>query len=285
VLIESGSSVLGGRRGVYFDRDIEALRAANVTPALVFHGSEIRSPEIHRRLVAASPFQVRDDLTIRLEKSTAGMLDLVSDFDGPVFVSTKDLLDYIPHAVWLPQVVDGATWAPQPLRLGERRLVVASTATNRRLEGAEHIDAVCKGLAEEGRIEYRRYGNVPPEKMPGIIAAADVLIDGVSLGRYGVRSVEGMAAGRLVLGNVDRVIDKSGEIPPIVNVDPSTLGDVLTDITERPEHYREIAGQGPGYVRRYHDGRYSAEKLAGFLGVEIPADLWSGDRVEAAARS
>ena len=285
VMIESGSSVLGGGRGAYFDRDIDVLRTASVMPALLFHGSEIRSPEIHRGLVEASPFHVRDDLTMRLEASTAEMLDLVSDFDGPVFVSTKDLLDYIPHAEWLPHVVGATTWAQQPLHLGERRLVVVSTATNRRLEGTDQVDAVCRRLAEEGRIEYRRYANVAPEKMPGIIAAADVLIDGISLGRYGITSVEGMAAGRLVLGNIDRVVDKSREIPPIVNVNPSTLGDVLADITDRPEHYREVAGQGPGYVRRYHDGRYSAEQLAGFLGVEIPADLWSGDRAGAGARS
>jgi glycosyltransferase involved in cell wall biosynthesis len=281
VLIESGSSFLGGRRGVYFNEDIDTLRAANVTPALVFHGSDIRSPEIHRKLMATSPFGVGDDFSQGLEVSTSNMLSLVGRFDGAVFVSTKDLLDYVPTAEWLPLGVDTATWFAQPLRLGRRRLIVASTFTNRQLKGADHVDAVCQRLSDEGLIEYRRYANVPPGKMPSIISDIDVLIDGVVLGMYGVTSVEGMATGRVVLANIDRVIDKPGERPPIVNVNPSNLSDVLVDILERPEHYQEIAERGPGFVQRYHDGRYSSAILARFLGLDLPGSCECTDLAEA----
>jgi glycosyltransferase involved in cell wall biosynthesis len=285
VLIESGSLVLGGRRGAHFDSDLDALRVAGVEPALVFHGSDIRNPAVHRDLVADSPFHLRDDFTMGLEASTAKMLELVGGFDGPIFVSTKDLLDYVPGATWLPQVVEVERWAAPPAPIGERILVVASTFTSRRLKGADEVDAVCNALMSQGRIDYRSHTGIPPEKMPAIIADVDVLIDGISLGLYGTTSVEGMAAGRLVLGNIDRVIDKPGEAPPIVNVNPTNLRETLEDIADRPDHYREIAQRGPGFVRRYHDGRYSAEQLAGFLGVDVPPSLWAEDQLRVSSVS
>jgi hypothetical protein len=272
VLIESGSTILGGVRGGHFDRDLPALADAGVTPGLVFHGSDIRAPAIHRELVASSPFHVRDELTERLEATTTEMLRLVGGFEGPIFISTKDLLDYVPEARWLPQVVDVEQWARRPLLLGERRTVVASTFTNRRLKGADVVDAACERLASEGRIEYRRYANVPPELMPGIVGEVDVLIDGISLGLYGTTSVEGMASGRLVLANLERVVDKPGEIPPVVDVNAETFADVLADILERPGHYRDVAERGPGYVSRYHDGRYAAGRIAEFVGIGTAAD-------------
>ncbi len=282
VLIESGSTILGGRRNVHFDDEIDALASNGIEIALVFHGSDIRSPEIHRSIVDASPFHADDDVAASLETSTARMLKLVSEFDGSVFISTKDLWDYIPNAIWLPQVVETEKWASPPAPIGERLLVVASTFNNRYLKGADEAEAICNALAAEGRIEYRRYGSVVPERMPEVVAGSDVLIDGIVLGLYGTTSVEGMAAGRLVLGNIDRVIDKPGEVPPIVNANPSNLGDILVDITDRPGHYLNRAREGPGFVRRYHDGRYSAEQLAGFLGVSTLADMWSDDRMREA---
>jgi hypothetical protein len=213
------------------------------------------------------------------------MLDLVREFDGPVFVSTKDLFDYIPHAVWLPQVVDVKRWTTTKAPMRNQPVVVATTFTSRRLKGADVVDAACKPLAEAGRIEYRQYNGIPPADMPAIIADVDVLIDGVSLGLYGTTAVEGMAAGRVVLANIDRVIDKPGEVPPIINVDSSTIEEVLEDVLNRPARYRKIASSGPEYVRKYHDGRFGASQLAGFLAVDVPATLQNQLRTDAGVTS
>ena len=283
VLFESGSSLLGGRKGKFFDSDLAEIAQAGIKAGLVFHGSDIRDPAIHRDLVAVSPFRLRDDLTTRLEVSTAAMLERLASTELSVFVSTKDLLDYVPDAAWLPQVVDMESWRSEALELGARPPVVVAVPTNERLKGAGFVDDICSRLAAEQLIEYRRYANVNPSRMPEIIASADIVVDGIVLGLYGTTSVEGMASGRLVIANIDRVVGKPGEPPPIVNADPTTFEETLLDIVQRPESYQELADRGPDYVSTFHDGRFAARQLATFLGVEIPDSLAVGRVVGSSA--
>jgi hypothetical protein len=60
----------------------------------------------------------------------------------------------------------------------------------------------------------------------------------------------------------------------VVEATPETLEAVLDDVARRPEHYAEIAAQGPGFVRRNHDGRRSGLMLAEWMGcaAEAPAE-------------
>ena len=48
---------------------------------------------------------------------------------------------------------------------------------------------------------------------------------------------------------------------PIPEVTVDTLEGVLRDIVGRRDHYRAVAAQGPEFVRRLHDGRFSRDVL------------------------
>jgi len=52
---------------------------------------------------------------------------------------------------------------------------------------------------------------------------------------------------------------------PVAEITPSNLGTVLERFLADPGAAREVAAQGPPFVQRFHDGRYSARVLAEFL--------------------
>ncbi|MEU8134549.1 glycosyltransferase [Streptodolium elevatio] len=278
VLLESGLPLTGkAARSGRFSGDADVLRDAGIAVGLVFHGSDVRDPRRHRELYAESPFadpnsQVSQDLQPRYD---ARMRD-VADWDGPVFVSTPDLLDFVverwPHAVWLPVVVDLAAWRPGDEPLRRDKPVVLHAPSRGTLKSSPVVDAVVGDLAARGLVEYRRVEGVPPTDMPALVADADIVIDQLAIGNVGVLAAQAMAAGRVVVGHAAPSVRErfTGGVPQ-VEATPQTLRTVLTGLLDERDAAREVAARGPAFAAAHHDGRRSAAALASFLARHAPS--------------
>ncbi len=271
VMVESLRPIFGARGYPDASADIAAMLDKGINVSLLFHGSDIRLPSRHAKRERWSPFTPGDDLTERLEKQARAHAELVESLGLPVFVSTVDLLDDVPDAQWLPVAIDPARWqqAGRPLFAGERPVVV-HTPSNAKLKGTEEIDAVLTGLHQSGQIEYRRITGVTHDRMPSVIGDADIVVDQLRIGLYGVAAAEALAAGRIVVSYVgdgvrQRVRSLTGREVPIVEAEPDTLGDVVTGLIADRDAAAERAAAGPGFVAELHDGSRSAEALTSWL--------------------
>jgi glycosyltransferase involved in cell wall biosynthesis len=266
VLLESGLPLFGLRNGSDFSGDAEKLGAAGVQVGLVFHGSDIRDPRRHREMEPDSPFD-GSEYVGKLQSKIDRVVPQVKRLGLPCFVSTPDLLDYLPAAEWLPVVVDTEVWTPGPTPLKTSRPVIAHIPSNSLLKGSAKIDQVIAGLADEGRVVYRRLDGLPPEQMPAVLREVDIVVDQLGLGLYGVLACEAMAAGRVVVSHVgERIRERVPEEIPIVEARAGNLREVLLGVVADRDAARETADAGPGFVGRYHDGTLSAKVLGGFLG-------------------
>ena len=114
VLLESASPLFGDPHRRDVRGELRQLGRAGIAVALLFHGSDIRSPSRHWARAEWSPFGPGGwDQTAALERVTAENAALVAEVDLPVFVSTPDLLVDLPEARWLPVVVDPQRWATE----------------------------------------------------------------------------------------------------------------------------------------------------------------------------
>ena len=271
VMVESLRPVFGSRGYPDATPDIEAMLEKGINVSLLFHGSDIRLPSRHAKREHWSPFTPGDELTERLEAQARRHAELVESLKLPVFVSTVDLLDDVPNAQWLPVAIDPAPWqqAARPL-FGHAKPVVAHVPSNAKLKGTAEIDSVLTALHDSGQIEYRRITGVPHSGMPAVIGDADIVVDQLRIGLYGVAAAEALAAGRIVVSYVgdgvrDRVRSLAGREVPIVEADPDTLGDVVTGLIADRDAAAERAVAGPGFVAELHDGRRSAQALTSWL--------------------
>ncbi|WP_433014008.1 hypothetical protein [Kribbella sp. CA-294648] len=271
VMVESARPIFGARGYPDAEADITAMLEKNLDVSLLFHGSDIRLPSRHAERERWSPFTPGDDLTDRLEKQARRHAELVQSLGLPVFVSTVDLLDDVPDAQWLPVVIDPTPWhqAARPLFSTEKP-VVAHVPSNAKLKGTEEIDAVLTRLHEAGQIEYRRITGVRHDQMPTVIGDADIVVDQLRIGLYGVAAAEALAAGRIVVSYVgdavrERMRSLTGRDVPIVEADPDTLGDVVTGLLADRDTATEQAAAGPGFVAELHDGQRSAVALTRWL--------------------
>ena len=267
-LLESGRPIFGLRNGRDFTGDADVLRAVGVRVGLILHGSEIRNPALHAQWTPWSPFRdPHDELTARLQSVVEGLAPLVEAFEDPVFVSTPDLLRDVPDAHWLPVVIDVDAWATDRPVLEREVPVVLHAPSRASLKGSAHVDSALRVLHEQGIVDYRRVEHRAPADMPALIADADIVLDQFAIGSYGVLAVQGMAAGRVVLGHVmPEVREVVGDLP-VLEATPDRLEEVVRSVLADRQAAREQAAAGVTFARENHDGRRAARVLHEVLGV------------------
>ena len=268
LLAEAVRPVMGLKYGDTLGAELPVLASSPLQVAILLHGSEIRRPDRHAERHPHSPFHDRSwELGPVLQDQAERLAAIVAAFPGAKFVSTPDLLDDVPDAVWLPVVVDTSVWWSDHPVLERTRPVVVHVPSNARMKGSEQVDPVAQRLADEGLIDYRRLEGLPPEQMPSVIADADVVLDQFAIGSYGVAAVQAMAAGRVTVGHVaDHVRARIPVDLPIVDATPDTLREVLLGLLADRAAARAVAAAGQRYAHEQHDGRRSAAVLSGFLG-------------------
>jgi hypothetical protein len=267
VLIDAMRPVTGRLHGDDCAYELPRLIAAGLRVGLVAHGSDVRVPSLHREINPYSPFEPSLRATTLLEQQSRRLASIINGFDGATFVSTPDLLDFVPAARWLPVVVADDGWSsPVHPALERARPVVVHVPTNPWLKGSHLADPVLQPLHDKGVIDYRRLQGITPEEVRRQLLDADVVLDQLLLGSYGVVAVQAMLAGRLVLAHVhERVRARIDQELPVVEVTPDTLGQVLERVVAERDSYAATAAEGTAYARTVHDGRRSAQVLADFL--------------------
>jgi hypothetical protein len=82
------------------------------------------------------------------------------------------------------------------------------------------------------------------------MAAADILVDNVFAGAYGLVSMEAMACNRVAVANLSDDVRRANPDAPIVHVDPTTFRDRMRALIADVEERRRLAGLGRAYVTR-----------------------------------
>ena len=271
LIIESGKpiSIKGTVRRMLFEA--VTARRHGIRPALLFHGSDIRVPSLHRAAFVGSPFtQDHDGLTAKLERKTNEMRRWLNLWPFPIFISTLDLRRYVARGRWLPVVPDARWFTAMPAISAERsRPRVLHLPSRRELFQSEQVDQICTRLHDEGLIEYRSVTGIPPAEVRSLVEWADAVIDKIGLGVTGVMGAEVMASGRLLIGDVDQIA--RAEVPdlPLIQSSTGTLEQVIRDLVADRSTWAARAAAGEAFARKYHDGRYSAGVLAKWMGIPV----------------
>ena len=271
LIIKSGKPIV--IRGTFRRMLFQALTARRhgIRPALLFHGSDIRVPSMHAATHPGSPFhESLDGLTAKLEAKTQTMRRWLRVWPFPIFISTVDLKRFVPRGRWLPIVPDASWFTPMLAISTDRpRPRVLHLPSRRELFQSEQVDQICTRLHDEGLIEYRSVTGVPPAEVRTLVEWADAVVDKIGLGGTGVMGAEVMASGRLLIGDVDQIV--RDELPdlPLIQGSIRTLDQVIRDLVADRSTWAARAAAGEAFARKYHDGRYSAEVLAKWMGVPV----------------
>lgn len=254
--------------------DLKLLRRCHVKTALVFHGSDIRDTNAHAMREEFSPYRNPGDPQIlkRLQtraQITRGVALELGAAGYHLLITTPDLFLELPTAIWLPIAIDFDTFAkvgianPAFSDLGPLRVLYQPSRGW--LKSHELIEPVLRNLENEGLIRLVPNDSVEHSKMPARIASADLVIDRFD-GITGVLTAEALACGRAVIANVAPWAHLKAEaVAPVNHATPATLGILIRKLANDRQELQSKVDANREFVRTWHDGRESAERIKNAL--------------------
>ncbi|MFN8455565.1 MAG: glycosyltransferase [Anaerolineae bacterium] len=191
-------------------------------------------------------------------------IDYAQRYADGVFVSTPDLLEFVPGSTLIPQPLDleqftplrDQAWATARSRSdASDKFVIAHAPSNPMIKGTIYLERAVQELQASGySIELLLIQNTPYQETLRLAAQADVIVDQLLVGAYGTFAVEMMALGKPVICYIRD--DLRRHYPanlPIISASPKTIGQALKDLIEQRSRWPEIGQQGIQYVNQVHD--------------------------------
>jgi glycosyltransferase involved in cell wall biosynthesis len=176
-------------------------------------------------------------------------------------VGSYDAARWIPEAEVVPPGIDLSAIEPVPPR-ADGPLRVAHAALSRRRKGTELVVAACDELGLDlDVIENVRHDEVGPR-----LARAEIVVDQLNSGWYGLFAIEAMAYGKPVVGYLHdeaatRTAAAFGVEVPIVRTTKETLATALRTLAASDEERRSRGAAGRAYAERVHDADKMADRL------------------------
>jgi glycosyltransferase involved in cell wall biosynthesis len=180
---------------------------------------------------------------------------------GAVVVGSYDAIRWVPDAHVIPPGIDVAAIDPSPPAAREHPVVLHAPSSRSR-KGTDEVVAAAEKLGLElelvegvdHRAAFERY------------RTADLVVDQLNAGWYGMFAIEAMALGKPVVAflheeAVQRTEEAFGIEVPIVHATKETLADVLRRLVSDPEELRRIGAASRAYVERVHDLSAVGERL------------------------
>jgi hypothetical protein len=180
---------------------------------------------------------------------------------GARVVGSYDASRWVPDAHVIPPGIDVRAIVQSP-PTDDGRAVVLHAPSSRSKKGTEHVVAACKELDVELEIvegldhreAFERYRR------------ADVIVDQLNAGWYGIFAIEAMALGKPVVTFLhDEAVRKTeaafGVEVPIVHATPETLAGVLRPLVESAEERQRVGRASRAYVEEVHDLERMTDRL------------------------
>lgn len=194
---------------------------------------------------------------IKLKRKKVSKINLHVD---RLFYFNPDLAQGLPkRAKFLPYPFLSPVQKPTHLRPKDRALRVLHLSTNRVLKGTGLIEKAIKAAQSHAEFDVKICVRVPREEAMKALNWADVLIDQVGLGWYGMQAVEALSLGKVVICSIDQshweqhmpdYIDKPSGI---LNATHETLAEKLVQLSKKNDLYEVLSQAAPAFVKDVHD--------------------------------
>ena len=267
----TGHSIVDYGNGRFMLMDMKAAKARGQKIALSFHGCEVRDLQ-----EGGCPWPCSDPVCKVGAK--AERLRTSLELADLVYVTTPDLLPAVPGAKLLPQsvygleemgkITDGEDEAanggistalkPSPLR-------VVHLPSKRSTKGTEEIIAAVDELRYDGAdFEFALIEGKTHAEAIEAIREADIVIDHVQVGWYGVVSVEAAAHSKPVIVRYDdKYVSLSGlPAPSFTQATKANLKQVLSDMLALSAKERaKLGAKNRAFVIERHSAHVNAARL------------------------
>jgi hypothetical protein len=250
-----------GNSFLIHNADIPRLADAGKPLVMQHWGNDVRtqSGAAVRNRYSIPPSYLSDDkIHARLQLLSRHIRHaIVQDYELYPYVS-----DYYEFVHVLPLACDTKEIPFRYPSMNGQKPVVIHAPTNKEFKGSGYIEQAIHELKGKHSFDYRRVERMSHAQAMDLYLTADIIVDQILCGTYGMLSVEAMAMGKVVVAYVnDEVRKKFPATLPIVVATPDTIGDVLAELLQQPEQRFRIGAASRAFAENVHDFRKVIPKL------------------------
>ena len=180
---------------------------------------------------------------------------------GAQIIGSYDAIRWVPEAEVIPPGIDLARVTTVPPSGRERPLIVHAPS-NRGRKGTEHVIAACAGLDADLELVEGLHHDEALERY----RAADIVVDQLNAGWYGLFAIEAMALGKPVVtylhAEAVRLTEEAfGVEVPLVAATKETLRERLRPLVASADARARIGTASRAYVEQVHDVERATDRL------------------------
>jgi len=184
-------------------------------------------------------------------------------FSDDIWVSTPDLIEFIPKSKLMPQAIDINNFhfrKPSSVNNSSIRIIHSPSSLN--IKGTKYIIEALKHNKINGKsIELVLLHNVSHDEISMISKSCDIAIDQLLIGSYGSYAAEMMATGLPTLCYIRDDLQKIyPHSLPLISTDYKRLKYSIAHLIDRKAEWDTIAENGLNYVNNYHSPLEIAKK-------------------------
>lgn len=254
-----------GRTFFPFCIDVPILKLFRKKVFVEFHGSEVRW-KFNRNPRDPNSFASLYGLP-DYRKRTLFKLKILISFADAIILHDQELLDHLPSLSYnkvryMPLRIDLDRFKPIYPDPQNKKITIVHAPSKRSIKGTEFVVKAVENLKKHFDINFVLVEGMSNERAISVYQSADIIVDQLLIGTYGVFACEAMALGKPVVTYISE--DIKGVFPknlPIISANQLNIEDVLRELLINGEFRNKIGKQGRTYVENYHDYRKIGQAL------------------------
>lgn len=250
-------------RSLLLNKDLGILKLLHKKVFYEFHGSDLRNYKIARERNKYFVFEEDENRQAGIKEN---VIEICKKADG-VIIHDYELRAYLPkkqpNIYYVPLRLNVDDFQPVfPCQEQGKKITVVHAPSDTQLKGTEYVVNAVERLKKEYCLDFILVQNKTQEEARKIYEEADIIVDQLIIGTYGVFAIEGMALGKPVITYImPDMVDNFPEELPIQNANVDNIEEVLKKLIMSSELRYRVGVAGRKYVEDYHDYR----KVAAYL--------------------
>ena len=245
-----------------YNWDLPILRLLGKKTLMQYWGTDIIQFDIAVKRTEYSPeeiqevFHKQDD---NLKRQKIAQMEKKVDL---TIIGDYALQIFSPKSKIVPIALDLNQFKFVGVEEGPHKLKVVHAPSNRLVKGTDHIIKILDQLQKDG-LDFELIlveGKSNAEAME-IYKSADLIIDDIMQGPYGILCMEALALGKPVMCHIDQSLVAHYPGLPIINVSPHNLAQQVKKVLEDTKMRVDLSYEGRKYMEANHDIMKTAEKF------------------------
>jgi hypothetical protein len=243
-----------GRTFLPWNLDLPILRLFRKILVMHYWGSDVIQVDVAKSYTLLDEYTLSEIYPLHEDNDIRKKIARIQKFIELTLVGDYSLLPYSPDSIVVRQAVRLTDIPFIGCDTLNNPLIIIHAPTNRKIKGTSIVIDTIELLKTNGyNVELIIVENKPHREAVEIFKRADIVVDDLLQGPYGIFAIECMALGKPVVDRIDRALIQYYPDLPIINANPDDLYLKLVELIENASLRKEIGLLGRKYVERNHD--------------------------------